>query len=350
MKRVTIKDIAREAGTSYVTVSHYLNKRGEKFSVETAARIEAAIKKLGYIPNRAARKLARRRSYTIGIVLPPAPEDILPASLLRDNPFYNEFVAGVQARAWEYDTDVVLTGYENDEGVLEWILSYQLDGVIFFSSEMAKKIREEAKRKRLDLQTIFIGLDVSTDSVDASVTIDEASGIMQAVSHLVGLGHRRIALATGDYHTSPVNAARYAAYKQALTEANLLEDQELVLVDEVSLEGGKRIGERLLPLMKNHRVSAVVCVADILAAGIYKTLLRAGKRMPDDLSITGFDDLFIATLLEPELTTVKQDVARRAALCVDLIEGFYQGKTLQSLQMPVELVLRHSTAPYKHAR
>lgn len=350
MKRVNIKDIAREAGTSYVTVSHYLNKRGEKFSLETAARIEAAIKKLGYIPNRAARKLARRRSYTVGIVLPPAPEDILPASLLRDNPFYNEFVAGVQARAWEYDTDVVLTGYESDEKVLDWGLSYQLDGVIFFSSEMAKKIREEAERRGVELKAVFISLDTLADSVDASVTIDEASGILQAVSHLVGLGHRRIALATGDYHTSPVNAARYAAYKQALTEANLLAHQELVLVDEVSLEGGKRIGERLLPLMKNHRVSAVVCVADILAAGIYKTLLRAGKRIPDDLSITGFDDLFIATLLEPELTTVKQDVARRAALCVDLIEGAYQGKTLQSLQMPVELVLRHSTAPYKHAR
>ncbi|MCX7883218.1 MAG: LacI family transcriptional regulator [Brevinematales bacterium] len=350
MKRVTIKDIAREAGTSYVTVSHYLNKRGEKFSEETAARIEAAIRKLGYIPNRTARKLARNRSYTLGVVLPPAMASLSPARLLRDNPFYTEFFAAVQARAWEYETDVVVTGDVGDEALFTWVMSYQLDGVILFASEVAQRLKENGKQRGQHLNTIFVGLEGPSPFLDAWVTIDEVSGIVQAVSYLVSSGHKRIAFATGDYHTSPVNAARFSGYQQALASANLSLDERFVLVDEVSFEGGRRIGERLLVLMKNARVSAVVCVADILAAGIYKTLLRAGKRIPRDLSITGFDDLGIASLLEPELTTVRQDIVRRAALCVDCIEHAYQGKPLSSVCLPVELVLRRSTAPYRYTR
>lgn len=350
MKRITIKDIAREAGTSYVTVSHYLNKRGKKFSDQTAIRIEEAIQKLGYIPHRAARRLASHRSYTIGVVLPPAPFSTPASALLAGNPFYNEFVAGVQTQAWKYDYDVLTRGFSTPGDLFEWIISYEIDGVILFDSSIASGLELESRRRNISLDTVLVGLDTTLNSLHSRVIIDEREAFAQATRHLIQHGHKNIAIATGDFTVSRVNAERLDGYKKAMREAGFSVKPSFILVDEVSLEGGKRIGEKLLSFVSKRQVSAVVCVADIVAAGIYKSFQRVGKRIPRDLSIVGFDDLFLSTLLEPELTTVRQDVAGRGARCVQVIEDFYHGKQTPQVVLPTTLVVRSSVAFFPSKR
>ncbi len=344
MKRVTIKDIAREAKTSYVTVSHYLNKRDSKFSDETAQRIEAAIKKLGYIPNRVAQKLARKRSYTIGVVLPPLPPSASSKNLLRANPFYMEFLSGVHARAWEYDYDVLTTSMSVPEAVFEWIVGYQLDGVVLFVSAMVRDLVDIAQRRGMRLDTVLVGLDHTDVPLQARVLIDDEDGIRQAVAHLVSQGHTKIGFVTGEYSQSSVNAARFRGYQDALKAAGIPFDDRMVFVDEVSLEGGLRIGEKLLALKHPQSPTAVVCVADILAIGVIKAWVRGGKQVPRDLSVVGFDDLVVASLVEPELTTIRQDIVGRGETCVQVIEDFYQGKYHPETVLPVELVVRQSVA------
>jgi len=343
MKRVTIKDIAREAQTSYATVSYYLNNRHMKFSDETAQRIESAIKKLGYVPNRAARRLAQKRSFTIGIVLPPSLSLHENSAVIRDNPFYSEFAAGVQTKAWELSYDVVVSPALSPESLFEWIIAYNLDGVILFDSSVAEKLTQEAGRRQYVLNTVLVGLEERGENVHVVVGIDEAQAISEATEYLIALGHTHIAFATGEYDISPVNARRFEGYKRTLLQHSLSLKEEYVLVDEVSLNGGKRIGERILDLQEKEDITAVVCVADILAAGIYKAFFSAGKKIPDHLSVVGFDDLYFAALLEPELTTVHQDIYQRGAECVLAIHHAYEDKESVKIRiLPTHLMIRGS--------
>ncbi|URA11207.1 LacI family DNA-binding transcriptional regulator [Thermospira aquatica] len=344
MKRVTIKDIAREAKTSYVTVSHYLNKRDSKFSDDTAQRIEAAIKKLGYIPNRMARKLARKRSYTIGVVLPPLPPSASSKNLLRDNPFYTEFLSGVYSKAWEYDYDVLTTAMSVPEAVFEWIVGYQLDGVVLFTSGIARELVQLAEKREMKLDTVLVGLDHTEAPVQARVLIDDEDGTRQAVAYLVSQGHRRIGFATGEYTLSRVNAIRLMGYQKALEASGIPFDETMIFVDEVSLEGGMRIGKKIATFKPSQTPTAVVCVADILAIGIIKACVRVGRKIPADLSVVGFDDLVVSSLVEPELTTIRQDIVGRGETCVQVIEDFYQGKYHPETVLPVDLVIRQSVA------
>ena len=329
--RPTIYDVARLAGVSTATVSRALNGTGQ-IAPATRATIDAAVAQLGYHPNTVARSLVTKSTQTIALLLP----DIT-------NPFYAALVGGIQRRALETGHTMLLCTTESDpereEQYLNLLRAKQVDGVLVDGLVLPPDTI--ARFVRNGLPIVCLDRDVDSTSVPL-VQVDNRLGARLATEHLLSLGHRRIAHVSGAPDLR-ISEERVAGYREALAAAAIEPDPGLLAVGSFSEEGGY---QAMRGLLEGADPTAVFAANDLSAIGVVSAVVESGRRVPEDISIVGFDDLRLSRYTTPPLTTIHQpalEIAERATqLLLDLAAGREVRQLLHLLEP--ELVVRASTA------
>lgn len=331
--RLTLKDLARKLGVHVSTVSRALDQRSSgRLAPQMVAKIRRAASRAGYRPNSAARALKTRRSRTVGVIVP----DIA-------DPAFPPIIRGIEDGLARSDYVAILGNTDGNprrhERIVEAMRARGVDGLI-----LASVLRKDVVTARLTAGIPVVTVSRQTDSpMFSAVLHDEDDGFRLVLAHLASLGHRSIATIAGP-QTLSTGHNRHAAF---LRHAKLLGFGAAPLVASAKAfkeTEGERCTEELL--VKGKRFTAIVCANDRLAIGAIAALRRHGLRCPEDISVTGFNDMPLVDRLSPPLTTVRAQHGRAghaaAEIVVEMIEGAGAGKPRHEV-LPVELVVRAST-------
>ncbi|MEO7221790.1 MAG: LacI family DNA-binding transcriptional regulator [Devosia sp.] len=332
MARATIKDIALAAKVSPMTVSNVINGRAAKASTETIERINTAIAELGYTPNLSARALVSNASRMVGVLIPFTENQ---NALLLDNPFYAEIVSGIETALRAQGYYMMLSGV-GERGALDTLSSWNMDALIVLG--VYKEALYEQLKSR-DLPTLLIDSYIDDDHF-YRLGIDDEQAAFEATSHLIAEGHRNIAVVTGVIRTAGVVERRVAGYRRALAAAGITYDPALVFSGSVTFDWGS---EAASAIAANPDITAAFCTADLIAAGLLAGFHKLGKRIPEDVSVMGFDNLSISTMVYPALTTVDQSIGSKGRLAGNLIASILNKRdTARETIVPTTIVSRDS--------
>jgi DNA-binding LacI/PurR family transcriptional regulator len=326
----SIKDIARLAGVSHCTVSRALH-HSPLIHPKTAERIREIARRSGYVPNAVARSLVSRSTRTVGVVV----------TTIAD-PFIGEVVEGIETTANEHGYSVILANSnavpELEMKVVDSFSQRRVDGILVAASRVGALHGKHLAGTNVPI--VLINNQHPGEFVH-SVGIDNISASRELVGHLLQLGHRRIAY-IGDHSGYQSDAERFTGYRTALKAARITIDQALVVRGDGKPEEGERAAIQLLELADPP--TAIFCYNDMTALGALRAAGNRGLRIPDDLAIAGFDDLFVASYTSPPLTTIrqpKQEMGRRAmSILLQLLAG---EETESRILLPGELIVRGST-------
>ena len=337
MSRVTIADVATAAGVSKTAVSFAFNNP-DKLGPATVERVLRVAHDLGYAPHPAARALSTRRSGTIGILVPQALATVFA------NPFLGELIQGLGELCDEHDLSVLLV--PPLDGSLETaIRSASVDG--FVSLGLTPGDGALDLLDRLGIPNVLIDSDESRDH--AVVNVDDAAGAELAARHLLELGPRRLAIvvlppARCERGDPPTAARRLAGYRTAIAASGAPEP--VVVAAGISTAAGAR-ALHALPAGPD-RPTAVLAMSDTVAIGILSAAHAAGMRVPEDLSVVGYDDVPMAAFTRPPLTTVRQPIIEKGRLAARLlIEQMNGGHVDSPAPLTTTLVVRESTCGTK---
>lgn len=306
-KKVSIYDIATYLNVSPATVSYAINGV-KKVSLETKEKVMKAIKELGYVPDHNARSLSTGKSHLIGLFLPL--DDASVAFL--QNPFYVEFIGGLEKGIANYDYDIVIGCQKNQNNFKYWAKSRGLDGIVMLG-KYPKNVYEDIKN--LDIPVVLT--DVYEDYANEfhNVRIDDEYGMYIATKYLIENGHKKIGF-VGNFASSLVDKKRYCGYLKALNENNLSSSDEYIYESFATFDDGYALADEII---KRNNVTAIVCSGDIIAIGIIKRYLELKKEIPESLSIVGFDDIHDAKYITPGLTTIRQDINKKGEMAAKII-------------------------------
>ncbi len=330
----TIRDVARRAGVSHQTVSRVING-SPKVADSTRERVAAAIQELGYVPSPMARGLISNRSHSLGVVA----DDI-------SDGFFARMVAGAEAEARRRGYYLMIGSVEPDDderGYLRLMLERRVEGLILARPSVAVAPADLAAASNAGVPLVAVG---SSDLPGFPVVdVDNRQGGYDATRHLLARGHRRIATIVGP-RDWPSAAARLEGYRKALQEAGVPEDPALVEVAPAwGLESGRAAASRLLD--RGVELTALFAHSDLLALGAIRRFREAGLRVPDDVSVVGYDDLPVADYVEPALTTVHQPMQEVGAFAAGLLLAQLAGGAAPAPGahlLPAVLVERNSVA------
>jgi LacI family transcriptional regulator, galactose operon repressor len=333
-ERSTIHDIAREAGVSVATVSRVLNGR-DHVAPATRELVTRIVREHGYVVNRSARNLQFGRTGLVGLLVP-----------LVHPLYFSTIVAGATEALLEHDLRAVLspTEHKHDREVtlLDRLMHGMADGALVVLPEESS---EELERL-LDTNYRFVIIDprLPLDARIPAVSAANTSGADQATRHLLDLGHRRIAAITGPREWLATEERR-RGYHAALASAGMLPDSSLEIESDFEIAGGARAAAALLD--RPDPPTAIFAFNDNLAIGTIQAARAHGLRVPEDLSIIGFDDSEHASLITPALTTVRQPLAEMGRTAVNLLRRLLDGQRVETLhvELGTRLVVRSSTAP-----
>lgn len=334
MSRVTILEVARAAHVSSTTVSFAFN-RPEQLSEATRTRVLATARRLGYTPHPAARSLSMRRSGSVGLLVPQSLETVFA------NPFVAELIQGIGSVFADHNLTLLLVPPLN--GSLESaIAGAAVDGFISLGLNAGDRTVETLRR--LDLP--YVLLDADPPAGSAAVNVDDQGGAALAARHLLSLGHRSIAIvalgpARGEQAHKGVGARRLAGYRQAIKKAGA--PAPALDAAGATYTAGAEAFRRLWA--GRRRPTAMLAMSDMAAIGVMAAARAAGVRIPEDLSVVGFDDLPMAAWAQPGLTTVRQPIAEKGRQAARLLVASLAGKTVHSPKpLRIELIVRGSTA------
>lgn len=335
VRAANIRDVARRAGVSHQTVSRVINGH-PSLRTETRARVLAAMEELSFRPNRAARALVTSRSTTIGVLVSKGFE-YGPAASLQ--------AIDSAAREAGYGVDVAHLDAVDDGSIrsaLDRLLAHGVDGLII----LAPQTQTLGEIEHLSITLPFVTVHSAEGHDDHRLAVDQSGGAALATRHLIDLGHRRIAHIAGPdgwFETE----ARIRGYRTALQDAGL--EPEPLLSGTWTAESGFRAGRTLLTDVSADGVTAVFASNDQMALGLLHALREGGRRVPNDVSVVGFDDVPEAAHYQPPLTTVRQDFPELGRRCVARLLGLigdsgprHGGDSAPEVRP--ELVLRASTA------
>ena len=331
MSGVTISDVAKEAGVSTATVSNVLNNTG-KAGQRARRLVHSAVKKLGYFPNAYARQLASRDSRTLGIIV----SDI-------ENPFFPEIIKSFEARAKELGYDAILsdTNYEprRTRAAAQRMMEHKVRGVAIMTSEISMQLIHELARRRIAVT--FLDL-APVKQYMSNLRIDYASGVEQIVKHLHEHGHRQIAFVAGRPHLKS-SLVRLEAYDHSMRALGM--EPGPIFHGDLRYEGGLKAGLTIGKL--SPRPTAVMAVNDLTAVGVIKGLLETGCRVPEDISVTGFDKTRLAEYCNPSITTVDIHRERLGQLAADALHELSGSENPKGKEYHIsaELVLGASSGP-----
>ncbi|EOV8973677.1 DNA-binding transcriptional regulator CytR [Cronobacter turicensis] len=327
----TMKDVAVRARVSTATVSRAL-MNPEKVSQATRNRVEQAAIDVGYLPGSLNRNLKRNESRTILVIVP----DIC-------DPFFSEIIRGIEVTAADQGYLVLIgdCAHQNqqEKTFIDLIITKQIDGMLLLGSRLPFDASKEEQR---NLPPMVMANEFAPELELPTVHIDNLTAAFNAVNYLHELGHQRIACIAGP-EEMPLCHYRLQGYVQALRRSGMTVDPHYIARGDFTFEAGAQALEQLLSLP--HPPTAIFCHSDVMALGALSMAKRRGFRVPDDLSIIGFDNIALAEFCDPPLTTVAQprfDIGREAML---LLLSQLNGHTVSSGSrlLDCELVLRGTT-------
>lgn len=324
----TIRDVAKRANVSIATVSRVLNNTAQVNS-DKRQRVEEAIKSLGFIPNQVARSLVQKKTKGVGVLLPSLGGE-----------FFSEFLQGIDDASRNEGHYVLISASHGNIEELETALKgmhQRVDGLIIMSPEY-----DGMSIKHLiadDSPVVLINSAPSEARFD-TMTVDNFDGAFRATSYLLELGHRTIAMLKGRALTHD-GLQRLAGYQKALEVHGIAPQADLEIAGNFTPQGGYQAAATLLNL--KPRPTAVFCANDQSAIGLMAGLQNEGVKIPEDISIIGFDDIPSARLTAPALTSVNINVRQLGVKAVERLMDMGSNKTPQHCVLPVELVVRQTT-------
>lgn len=333
VRRPTIRDVAKSAGVSYGTVSRYLNG-GKYVGVESARAITDAIDRTGFRRNRHARSLATGRAMTVAFLLTE------PQDRLFGDPNYpillRELTTALAQRGYSL---ILMTAATDDERTraVEFAAGGHIDGVLLVSSHSGDPIIPELIAA--GVPTISCGRPAGWESSIPSVSADDRGGARSAVDHLLAEGCRTIAIVTGPLDLGGA-LDRLAGYRDALSNAGVAIDEEMVAEGDWTLEGGRAATEGLIARCE---FDGLFVSNDMMAAGALAALRAVGRSVPGDVRIVGFDDSGLAATLDPPLSSVRQPFAAISREMARVICEGPDAATVQGIRLDTELVIRRSS-------
>jgi LacI family transcriptional regulator len=345
---ITIRDIAKDSGFSVSTVSIVLNNAplSRYIAPETKQRIEKAARRLGYRPNQLARSLRSQRNHTIGLMV----FDIT-------DPFVTPILRGIETTLFQASYVSLLADAQNErerfERYLEMLLERRVEGLIVLANWLVVDIKVLDHLSQRSVPAVVIGRNLQMESV-SSVMVDNEAGAFLAIQHLYSLGHRKIAFIRGPSALDD-SRERWQGIRNFARSVGLAIDEKLVTElpnsfdPNQGFEAGQRLTEEMLS--RKRQFSALMAFDDVTALGAMRALAKAGLGIPDRCSVIGFDDVSLAALSLPALTTVRQPMETMGATAVRLLN-----ENIMALiekrefvpphrKLPPELVVRQSTGP-----
>lgn len=327
-RRASIKDVAAQAGVSTATVSHVLNDT-RPIRPETRRQVIKAIQELGYSQNQTARNLVRGRSTFVGLII----SDVR-------NPFFPEITAAFQQQALTHDMDALVldTNYDAERtlNAVRRLIGLQVPGIAILTSQINPAVISMLAERRIAAVYLDLG---KVDQAISNIVIDYEHGIEQALEHLTGLGHWRIAYIGGPPHLSSAQRRKQAFSN---TARRLGCEPGWAIDSDFTVAGGYAACARIL---NTYAPTAIVAGNDLTAIGILHRAFDAGLKVPNDLSVVGFDDILFAEYTQPALTTVavpRTDIGKAAfeALWTMMPDPHLAGR---QLRLSTNLVVRQST-------
>jgi LacI family transcriptional regulator, repressor for deo operon, udp, cdd, tsx, nupC, and nupG len=333
----TIYEVARRAGVSTATVSRVLSQP-TVVSDQTRRRVLTAIDRLGYTPNAAAKNLRTLRTGKLLVTVP----DI-------SNPFFALILCGIEDAAQREGYAVLLGDTQHDpareDRYATMLKRKEADGLIFLGHRLPKEAASLVRTMAPRCAPVVNGCEFNPRLGVPSVHIDNAKASWEAMDHLFRLGHRRIGIITGPL-VSPLSRDRLRG-SLACARRERAERTTIVMNGDFSIESGAAEGDRLLG--RRERPTAVFCFSDEMAMGVMQVARRRGLRIPEQLSVVGFDDIRFASYLDPPLTTISQPMRSIGEGTVRLLLEILNGNIAapESVTLPHTLVVRSSTAPLR---
>ena len=336
----SIKEVAKLAGVSIATVSRYINNP-DQVKDKTRIKVQEAINETGYAPNKLARNFRRGKTHVIIVVVPSI-----------GVPFFDGVMEGIWHVAKEQGYSILVR--ETRLGEMEFdefskmVISKEADGIILLSTLSPFKYKESihvnGDKESKQIPIVLACENISEEMKEfPSVRIDNPAAAMEATNYLISLGHKKIAFIRGRSN-STLTLGRENGYRQAMTAAGITVEDEWVLEGQMSIEGARRSTRQLV----NGRVppTAIFCSNDEMAMAAIHEIKANGLRVPEDISVIGFDDIRFAEIMDPPLTTVGQpaiEIGERATYrLLQAIDGAEIGQATETV--PHRLVVRRSTA------
>lgn len=303
--KITIRQVAEKAGVSPATVSRVLN-RPELVELETRERVREVMEELDFRPNALARGLSTSQTGTIGLVVPGITDF-----------FFNEIYAGIEQATREQGMRVLVYDSEHSRHraleAFTFLKQHQVDGIIFTSKLVTEDY--DAVLERLGIPVVLVLTQSTAKTPLPCFKVDDVKGVFDAVAYLVSRGHRRIGMLGATLDDEMTGRQRYEGYKSAMNYYNLPFDDRHVVFGEYRFNDGYTAMQRMLQNQQELQLTALVTASDEMAIGAVRCLYDNGFRVPDDISIVGYDDLSIARMVTPRLTTIRQpfkDIGARA--------------------------------------
>ena len=333
-RRPTMKDVAKRANVSLSTVSYVLNDSGS-VAADRRTRVLEAVNALGYLPNEAARNLKRGNVATIGLVIP----DLV-------NQYFAMIAEGVEQAASERDILVVFCAPEATGEGESWnsrlLRSQRLDGLIYLSGA------NTGMEALVELKSVgpVVLVDEKLPGFNLPCVVSEnRKGARDIAAHLILLGHKRLAILGGPPELWTAEQ-RLSGYREAIAIDGWDPDTVPVYAGDYRMASGEQLAAEALNGHESERPTALICANDLMAIGAMTHCRQAGLRVPEDISIVGFDDLPISSLLTPRLTTIRQPARLLGMEAVKLLLDLVDGADPVSLpHLPVSLKVRESTGP-----
>ena len=329
--KLDIRTVARLANVSIATVSRTIN-RVSTVNPRMAKRVWEAIEKLDYFPNTQARALVSGRSRLLGLIVSEI-----------TNPFFPELIQGFEDIAVEHGYEILISSTNYDPArmalCIRRMLERRAEGVAVMTFGVEKPLLEQLAERKVPLVFVDVGPERPGISL---LQVDYHHGIRQGVQHLAALGHRDIAFVSGPKRLHSAQS-RVAAFSKSLAECAIVADPAWIVEGDHTMEGGIDAMDRLLK--SKHLPTAVMCSNDMTAIGVLHKLYRAGLRVPDDLSVIGFDDIHIAQVTIPPLTTIQMSCFELARAAVTALRAHVEegGEPKRQYKINTHLVVREST-------
>ncbi|MET9439934.1 LacI family DNA-binding transcriptional regulator [Streptomyces sp. NPDC006610] len=307
--RPTLEEVAARAGVGRGTVSRVING-SPRVSDATRAAVEAAVAELGYVPNTAARALAANRTDAIALVVPE------PETRFFAEPYFSDMLRGVGAELSETEMQLLLIFAGSDRErrrLAEYLAAHRVDGVLLVSVHADDPLPDMLSQ--LEIPAVISGPRSAQESL-TSVDSDNYGGARSAVEHLLSRGRRRIAHITGRLDVYGAQR-RSDGYRAALRDAGHAVDEQMIESGDFTEEGGRRAAAALLARCPD--LDAIFAASDVTAAGARQALREAGRRIPDDVALVGYDDSAIARHMDPPLTSVRQPIQDMGRRMIDLL-------------------------------
>ncbi len=332
---ITIKDMADMLGTSTTTVSNVIHGKTSEVSQKTVERVEKLLEEYDYVPNNSARSLTQNRSGIIGLAVKSRKDKY--ENIIAD-PFFGRLIGAIEAEIRQQGYFMMVYASDDIGEIIRNVLTWNVDGLILLGMLHDDFIRIRSRYKN---PTVLIDSYAPRDIMNyVNIGLEDEKGSYEMTRYLLDQGHRRIAFLADNMEG--VDYIRYQGHQKAMADYGLkVREKDLLIIRPGMLERESSMSE-LYQLSKDY--TAFMCCSDYYAVILMKYFSERGVSIPEDLSFTGFDDILLARVVSPELTTVRQDITEKGRCSVEYLLKMIQGiePFEWNVKLPVEIIVRGS--------